>query len=61
MAKSNLIVVNFRPQARVASLEELSSRLDAIDAALAATYARARQVEAEAESRARDREAARSW
>ena len=53
MAKSNLIAVDFRPQARVASFEELSARLDAIDAALAATYARACEVEAELEARDR--------
>lgn len=59
MTKSNLIAVDFRPQARLASIEELSARLDAIDVALAAAYARAREVEAELEARHRD--AAMRW
>ncbi|HKO93963.1 MAG TPA: hypothetical protein VJU61_22570 [Polyangiaceae bacterium] len=61
MTKSNLIVVDFRPQARLASIEELDSRLDAIDAALAAAYARWCAFRAEAESKARARDAALSW
>jgi hypothetical protein len=55
MTKSNLIAVDFRPQARLASLDELSARLDAIDAALAAAYARACEVEAEIKARDPDR------
>jgi len=61
MTKSNLIVVDFRPQARLASIEELDSRLDAIEAAVAAAYARACEIEAEAERKARARDAAMSW
>jgi len=61
MTKSNLIVVDFRPQARLASIEELNSRLDAIEAAVAAAYARACEIEAEAARKARARDAALSW
>jgi len=61
MPKSNLIVVDFRPQARLASIDELDRRVDAIDAAVAAAYARAREIEAEAASKARARDAAMSW
>ena len=61
MTKSNLIVVDFRPQARLASIEELDSRLDAIEAAVAAAYARAREIEAEAANKMRARDAAMSW
>jgi hypothetical protein len=61
MTKSNLIVVDFRPQARLASIEELNARLEAIDATVAKAYARACEIEAEARSKARAREAAMSW
>jgi len=57
MTKSNLIVVDFRPQARLASIEELDSRLEAIDAAVATAYARACEIEAEAANKARARDA----
>jgi hypothetical protein len=61
MPKSNLIVVDFRPRARLASIEELDVRVDEIDAAVAATYARACEIEAETKSKARARDAAMSW
>ena len=61
MTKSNLIVVDFRPQARLASFEELDARVDAIEAAVAAAYARACEIEAEAANKARARDAAMSW
>jgi hypothetical protein len=61
MTKSNLIVVDFRPQARLASIDELDSRLEAIEAAVAAAYARACEIEAETENKVRARDAAMSW
>lgn len=46
MHKSNLIVVDFRPRARRANMDELSAELEMIDTALAIAHARARELDA---------------
>lgn len=54
MPKSNVIAVDFRPQVRDTSIDELSAELDAIDAALARAHAQARELEAETKPRPRE-------